>query len=237
MVNYSNSKIYKIVPTNGDDICYIGSTTKQYLSQRMDAHRSVFKQWQKNNKAEKTSSVELFDKYGLENCKIVLIENFPCNSKDELEKREGEWIKKINCINKRGAGGISISGMVGKERETIVQSETELDDNISVLSTDTTIVSINYQSDTEMEIIDIPKPDSSIGGLSPKTGNAIPSDEYLINLRNEYMKYQHLYEKLDKKLQWDANNANVDLLYFKIKHSLKFTYILVDLRDVKLPVM
>ena len=48
MVNYSNGKIYKIEPIcehNEDDI-YIGSTTKQYLSQRMDKHRSDYKRWQ-----------------------------------------------------------------------------------------------------------------------------------------------------------------------------------------------
>ena len=32
MVNYANSKVYKIWSTQGDKI-YVGSTTKQYLSQ------------------------------------------------------------------------------------------------------------------------------------------------------------------------------------------------------------
>lgn len=131
MVNYSNGKIYKIVPTNGDNICYIGSTTKQYLSQRMDSHRACYRKWEKNKDKNLTTSVELFEKYGIENCKIVLIENFPCNSKDELEKREGEYIKTLNCINKRGAGGVSISGMVRKEKDE--------NDNISVVSDDSII--------------------------------------------------------------------------------------------------
>ena len=46
MVNYGNAKVYKIWSTAGDKI-YIGSTTKEYLSQRMDKHRSGYKQWKK----------------------------------------------------------------------------------------------------------------------------------------------------------------------------------------------
>ncbi len=44
MVNYENGKIYKIESHLGDKL-YIGSTTKQYLSQRMDKHRTDYKQW------------------------------------------------------------------------------------------------------------------------------------------------------------------------------------------------
>jgi len=32
---------------------------------------------------------DLFDEFGIENCKIVWEEDFPCGSKNELEKREG----------------------------------------------------------------------------------------------------------------------------------------------------
>ena len=44
MVNYANSKVYKIWSTQGDKI-YIGSTTKPYLCQRMDKHRSDYKRF------------------------------------------------------------------------------------------------------------------------------------------------------------------------------------------------
>ncbi len=42
MVNYTNSKVYKIWSTLGNNI-YVGSTTKQYLSQRMDKHRECYR--------------------------------------------------------------------------------------------------------------------------------------------------------------------------------------------------
>ena len=101
MVNYSNGKIYKIEPICDHDEgeIYIGSTTKQYLSQRMDKHRSNYKQW-KNNKYRKVQVFEIFDKYGVSNCQIVLIETVNAESKDELLAREKHYIKSSKCLNK-----------------------------------------------------------------------------------------------------------------------------------------
>ena len=39
------------------------------------------------------SSFDLFNEYGVENCKTELIEYFKCDSLQELRKREGEHIK------------------------------------------------------------------------------------------------------------------------------------------------
>tara|TARA_R110000823_G_C15701201_1_gene476481 strand:+ start:184 stop:606 length:423 start_codon:yes stop_codon:yes gene_type:complete len=39
-----------------------------------------------------------------DNVKIELIELYPCNSKDELNKREGELIRSMDCVNKNIAG-------------------------------------------------------------------------------------------------------------------------------------
>lgn len=101
MTNYNNSKIYKIIPNITDDNndVYIGSTTKKYLCERMASHRNSYKRW-KEAKTNKTFSFLLFDKYGVENCKIVLIEEIKCNSKDELRAKEAEYIKNNICINK-----------------------------------------------------------------------------------------------------------------------------------------
>ena len=42
----------------------------------------------------------LFDEYGVEHCRILLIENCGCNSKEELLKREGFYIKEMECVNR-----------------------------------------------------------------------------------------------------------------------------------------
>ena len=100
MVNYSNGKIYKIEPLNADvGDCYIGSTTKELLSQRMSAHRNEFRCSQKGLR-RKTMSHYLFSKYGVDICNISLIESCPCNSKDELLARESYHQNAMKNINK-----------------------------------------------------------------------------------------------------------------------------------------
>ena len=102
MVNYSNGKIYKIEPIveHLEDEIYIGLTTKQFLSQRMDNHRRCYKSW-KNGKCGKVSVYDFFNKYGVDNCKIYLLESVNANSKDEIQAKEGQYIKTLKCVNKR----------------------------------------------------------------------------------------------------------------------------------------
>ena len=100
MVNYTHGKIYKIecLSGNPDDI-YIGSTTKQLLSQRMVNHRGNYKSW-KNGNSNKMMSFDIFDKYGVENCVITLIEDVNVNNKNELFAREAYYIRTLKCLNK-----------------------------------------------------------------------------------------------------------------------------------------
>ena len=102
MVNYENGKIYKI-ESNIGDMVYYGSTTKSYLSQRMDTHRGHYKAWLKG-KGGHNRAYDLFEAYGIENCQIVLIESCPCESKDELTAREAHYIKTKDCVNKNIPG-------------------------------------------------------------------------------------------------------------------------------------
>ena len=100
MPDYSKSKIYKIVVNTDEEYSpYIGSTTKEYLSQRFVSHRKDYKRY-KDGKRDSVSSFILFDKYGIENCEIVLIENYPCATKDELHARERYWFDNMENCNK-----------------------------------------------------------------------------------------------------------------------------------------
>jgi len=103
MVNYSNGKVYMIEPVceklaEGD--IYIGSTCKDYLSQRMDSHRSDYKRHSNGLKCSRLTSFDLFDKYGYLNCKITLLETCPSNTKDELHRREAHYIRTLKCVNR-----------------------------------------------------------------------------------------------------------------------------------------
>tara|TARA_R110000744_G_scaffold363491_1_gene471826 strand:+ start:135 stop:668 length:534 start_codon:yes stop_codon:yes gene_type:complete len=100
MPDYSLGKIYMIYPKVEDpdegDV-YYGSTTET-LGRRMAKHR-----YQSYCKI-------LFDKYGVENCFIELVEEYPCETKEHLNKKEGEYIRNHKCVNKR------IAGRTNKER-------------------------------------------------------------------------------------------------------------------------
>jgi len=108
MTDYSKGKIYKIEPIceHEEGEIYIGSTIKDTLAQRMSSHRANYKIWKSGAiKTAHIRSFDLFDKFGIENCKIYLIELFPCNSRDELNSREGTFIRTLKCVNKAIAGG------------------------------------------------------------------------------------------------------------------------------------
>ena len=98
---YCNGKIYKIEPIcdHEDGEFYIGSTTKQYLSQRFAAHKGDYNKWLRGTSG-RTRSFILFDKYGFENCKIILLELVNATSKDQLLSREAHFIKTFQCVNK-----------------------------------------------------------------------------------------------------------------------------------------
>lgn len=101
MVNYKNSKIYKIEAICGNSDIYIGSTTKPYLSQRMDTHKYEYKEW-KAGKFTKMNCYDIFEKYGVDNCHSVLLEAFEAESKDELYAKMCHYIQTIPCINRFG---------------------------------------------------------------------------------------------------------------------------------------
>ena len=97
---YNTGKIYKIWSPSCENLVYYGSTILN-LSQRLAGHKSDYKMY-KNGKNRCCSSFKIFDECG--DYRIDLVELFPCNSKDELNSREGHYIRNNNCINKCIAG-------------------------------------------------------------------------------------------------------------------------------------
>jgi hypothetical protein len=78
--NYKNGIIYKIV-NNIDDMIYIGSTTTK-LCYRMAVHRCKMR----NN--YNATLYQHMRKIGIHNFTIVLIEDYPCQNKMQLLRRE-----------------------------------------------------------------------------------------------------------------------------------------------------
>ena len=94
---YKRGKIYRIYC---EDECYIGSTIEPYISNRLSGHKKAYKYFL-NGKHRKVTSFLLFEKYGIDNCKIELIESYPCEDINQLTAREGYYIRNTKgCVNK-----------------------------------------------------------------------------------------------------------------------------------------
>lgn len=112
MVNYRSSKIYTIRSNQCDEI-YIGSTTLS-LSARFAEHRRQYKYYSEGKgvtqKSKGCRSRELLQ---YEDAYIELLEEYPCDTKEQLLKREGEIIRNtFNCVNR------CVSGRTNKEWRT-----------------------------------------------------------------------------------------------------------------------
>ena len=114
MPNYQDGKIYKIYNTVNDEI-YIGSTTRK-LSERMAEHRRCLNDLKKQH----YPLYQAFREHGVDIFFIELIENCTCNGKDELRKKEGEYIRLL-----KPSFNSSIAGRTKQEYEN------ENKDNIS----------------------------------------------------------------------------------------------------------
>ena len=91
---YKNGKIYRIV-CNEMGLQYIGSTCKT-LKQRLQQHKASCKLY----KAGKGNYITSFKVLENNNCAIVLIEDFPCDRKEQLNARERFYIESMTCVNK-----------------------------------------------------------------------------------------------------------------------------------------
>lgn len=99
MPDYRKGKIYKIVSDKTDKM-YYGSTCSP-LSVRMGNHRRSYKSWKKG----KARHVRAYDIMEFGDARIVLVENYPCNNIEELEKgREAHYIRNEECVNIRVPG-------------------------------------------------------------------------------------------------------------------------------------
>jgi hypothetical protein len=98
MPDYANGKIYKIWSPS-TDLTYIGSTCNK-LHIRLFEHRADFKRY----KAGKYCYVTSFYVLEQPDHRILLIEDFPCQNRAELNRREGEIIQAMTCVNKHVAG-------------------------------------------------------------------------------------------------------------------------------------
>ena len=101
MPDYQQGKIYTIRCRTDDTLVYVGSTI-QPLYKRFDSHK-------RNSKLENKKNIPLYKMVNEDwnNWYIELYEVCPCNTREELCRKEGEVIREIGNINIRIAGRTS----------------------------------------------------------------------------------------------------------------------------------
>jgi hypothetical protein len=91
MPDYQKGKIYKIYSVSNEELVYYGSTTET-LTSRLAKHVYEY-----NNNKICCNSKLIFD---AGDYKIELVENYPCVNKQQLNKKEAEYIRNNKCVNK-----------------------------------------------------------------------------------------------------------------------------------------
>ena len=95
--DYSKGKLYKLVSDFTEQV-YVGGTIQE-LSVRKSEHETGCDRW--INEKPNSPYVSSFELLKLGECRIELLENFPCNNRRELDERERYWIENTpNCVNK-----------------------------------------------------------------------------------------------------------------------------------------
>lgn len=106
MPDYQKAKIYKLWSPS-KNLVYYGSTIET-LASRLAKHVGNYKAYNNDNTKAYVSSYLVLD---CEDYKIELMEECPCNNRQQLLKKEGEYIKNNECVN------ILIAGRTKQEWE------------------------------------------------------------------------------------------------------------------------
>jgi hypothetical protein len=95
MSDYKKGKVYRLVCNNTGNQ-YIGSTT-QSLSQRLGGHKTDYKRFIDGKMTRQISSFSILCENNFE---MILIEEYSCENKNQLERRERYFIETMECVNK-----------------------------------------------------------------------------------------------------------------------------------------
>ena len=93
--DYSRGKIYLIKSRSKPGLVYVGSTANT-LSLRFACHEAMFR--------NPTKWISSFLVLEVGNAYIELFEHYPCSSKVELRRREGQVQQSMLCVNINIAG-------------------------------------------------------------------------------------------------------------------------------------
>jgi hypothetical protein len=141
---YKNGKIYRIV-CNQTGLQYIGSTCKT-LKQRLQQHKTSYKCYN-GGKGNYITSFKIIEK---NDYVIVLIEDFPCDRKEQLNARERFYVESMTCVNKNSPNKLIELGQVEYSKQYNKEYYNENKDKISEQQKD-------YYNENKDKILDYQK--------------------------------------------------------------------------------
>lgn len=97
MPKYENGVIYKLVNGSTEDV-YYGSSCNN-LNCRKSQHKHVYKKYLVGEH-HYCSSFDLFDP-DINDVEIEVVENYPCDTKQQLLHRERYYIENFPCVNRQ----------------------------------------------------------------------------------------------------------------------------------------
>ena len=113
MRDYSKGKIYTIRNKHDENLIYVGSSIEEYLSKRFQKHKS-HKHCSLYKYINEPNHNTTWDDWYIE-----LYEEYPCDNKLQLCRKENEIIRQIATINKIGYRTEEMKNQKDKEyRET-----------------------------------------------------------------------------------------------------------------------
>jgi len=115
---YENGKIY-MIESLSSNLVYYGSTCSE-LCKRLSKHVYAFN----HSKGESTASKVLCNA----DHKIILVEYFPCNTREELTARESHYIRNNECVNKN-IPGRTIKEWYNDNREEVLRKQKIISSN------------------------------------------------------------------------------------------------------------
>jgi len=125
---YKNGKIYTIRYKNDDSLIYVGLTV-QPLFKRWHQHKSRV-----NNKEYNTLVYIKIRETNIEDWYIELYEEFSCENKEQLNKREGQIIREIGTLNKKISGRKYNEWYKDNQNKILEKQKEKYEDNKSKIS-------------------------------------------------------------------------------------------------------
>jgi len=107
MPDYSKGQIYSVRFYHNDKMIYIGSTT-QPLAVRLGGHK-------RNTNCSLYQYIQEYHNGNFQCCYIELLEYYECSNRQELNKKEGEIIRKYKADKNYMVININIAGRTANE--------------------------------------------------------------------------------------------------------------------------